>query len=174
MRVTLKTVNNELAGLGAKTELAKGAGYFLFRGGEAEEWIERTVRVPTISSLTMEQWVEEYKRLKTLNQDMVTSAKQAPAREEPPKAARTEKPPRPELPAPEAPRKEACSIKPKLLDDLDKAHKGLVAIEDQQVRAAREDRVSDLSTLSLAVTKERGTFDRALLAIRDHILVHGC
>jgi hypothetical protein len=49
-----------------------------------------------------------------------------------------------------------------------------VAIEEQEVRAAREGRVSDLVTLSAAAARERGKFDRAVLAIRDHTLVHGC
>jgi hypothetical protein len=44
MRVTLKAVEEKLAPLGTKTELTKGPGYFLFRGGEAEGWIDRTVR----------------------------------------------------------------------------------------------------------------------------------
>jgi hypothetical protein len=43
MRVTLKTVNHKLAELRTNAELAKGAGYFLFRGGEADDWIDRTV-----------------------------------------------------------------------------------------------------------------------------------
>jgi hypothetical protein len=47
MRVTLKAVNEKLADLGTKAELAKGAGYFLFRGGEADDWIDRTIAVPT-------------------------------------------------------------------------------------------------------------------------------
>jgi hypothetical protein len=50
MRVTLKIVNEKLAELGTKTELGSGVGYFLFRGGEAEDWIDRTVAVPTIGS----------------------------------------------------------------------------------------------------------------------------
>src|SRR5215467_1563105 len=85
MRVTLKTVNEKLAELGTKAELVKGGGYFLFRGGEADDWIDRTVAVPTISSLTLEEWLNEYKRLKTLNGDMLKAATHAP-----PKPARTQ------------------------------------------------------------------------------------
>ena len=33
----LKAMNEKLAALGTNTELAKGARYFLFRGGEAED-----------------------------------------------------------------------------------------------------------------------------------------
>jgi hypothetical protein len=55
MRVTLKAVNAELARLGRNVDLAKGAGYFLFRGGVADSWVDRTVRVPTIGSPRLEQ-----------------------------------------------------------------------------------------------------------------------
>src|SRR5215471_14107484 len=68
MRVTLKSVNEELARLGHNVELVKGGGYFFFRGGEADDWIDRAVQVATISSLTLEQWIGEYDRLKTVNQ----------------------------------------------------------------------------------------------------------
>jgi len=172
MRVTLKSVNEKLAAIGAKTELAKGAGYFLFRGGEAEEWIDRTIRVPLISALTMEQWIGEYERLKALNEDM-TKAAAKPAQA---KAAQVEKhhvgSPKP--PVREAPPKEACDHKAKLLAELEQVYKELAAIEEQAVRAAREDRISELTSLSTAASRERGKFDRALLAIRDHTLVHGC
>jgi hypothetical protein len=184
MRVTLKAVNEKLAAIGAKTELAKGAGYFLFRGGEAEEWIERTVRVPLISSLTMEQWIGEYERLKALNEDMTKAPKQAPAKPAQPEKYRVErsKPAqmekhRVEQPKPavrEAPRKGACDDKAKLLAELEQVHRELASIEEQAVRAAREDRTSELATLSAAASRERAKFDRALLAVRDHTLVHGC
>lgn len=84
--MTLKTVNEKLKDLGSKAELAKGAGYFLFRGGEADDWIDRTVAVPMIGSLTSDQWVNEYKRLKALNDDMMKAAKRAS-----PRPAKTEK-----------------------------------------------------------------------------------
>jgi hypothetical protein len=171
MRVTLKSVNEKLAAIGAKTELAKGAGYFLFRGGEAEEWIDRTVRVPIISALTMEQWIGEYERLKALNEDMTKAPKQAPSKPAQPEKHRVE-PPKP--PVREAPPKEACDRKAKLLAELEQVYKELAAIEEQAVRAAREDRISELTSLSTAASRERGKFDRALLAIRDHTLVHGC
>ena len=75
MRLHLKSVNDELARRGHKAELAKGAGYFFFRGGEADDWIDRTVAVRTINSLTLKQWVEEYHRLKALNQQIMKTAK---------------------------------------------------------------------------------------------------
>ena len=54
MRVTLKAVNAELAKRGHCAMLMSGDGYFYFRGGEATDWLDRTVTVPTLSSLTME------------------------------------------------------------------------------------------------------------------------
>jgi hypothetical protein len=71
MRVTLKAVNDELARLGVKGELAKGAGYVFFRGGDAHEWIDRTVAAATIGNLSLEQWVGEYRRLKGLNEQFM-------------------------------------------------------------------------------------------------------
>jgi hypothetical protein len=46
MRVTQSTVNTELARLGQEVELVKCAGYV--RGGEMDNWIDRTVRVEAI------------------------------------------------------------------------------------------------------------------------------
>jgi len=202
MRVTVKAVNAELARLGVKAELAQGAGYFFFRGGEADDWIDRTISVPTIGSLTLEQWLHEYQRLKGVNDDMMKAATQAPpiaakapkqrreapvresrAHESPSRESRAptpgheapiQAPTRQEAPARDATRKEACTEKTKLLADLDQLHKGLAAIAEQQVSAAREGRISDLVTLSATANRERSKFDRALHAIRDHTLVHGC
>jgi hypothetical protein len=75
MRLHLKSVNDELARRGHKEELVKGAGYFFFRGGEADDWIDQGVAVRTINSLTLKQWVEEYRRLKALNQQMMKTLK---------------------------------------------------------------------------------------------------
>ena len=54
-RLTLKTVNDELARRGYTSCLAKGNGYFYFQTGETADWLDRTVRVRTISSLTLKQ-----------------------------------------------------------------------------------------------------------------------
>ena len=75
MRLNLKVVNDELARLGHKTELAKGSGYFFFRGSEADNWIDRTVAVGTISSLRLKQWIEEYHRLQALNERIMKTVK---------------------------------------------------------------------------------------------------
>jgi len=208
MRVTLKAVNDNLAALGAKTELAKGAGYFFFRGGEAEDWIERTVRVPTIGTLTLEDWLGEYKRLKTVNAEMMKApAKAFPRAANPQKqhheaklpAGPTHEAPHHAQPDPDVQRRQAlthaapartpapraarsddsnrkgpCAEKPRLLAELDQAHRNLVDIEKEEVRVAREGKVSDLVSLSTAASRERSKFDRALLAVRDHTLVHGC
>ena len=80
MHLHLKSVNDELARRGHKAQLAKDAGYFFFRGPDADDWIDRTVAVRTINSLTLKQWIEEYRRLKDLNQQIMKTAKSsAPA-----------------------------------------------------------------------------------------------
>jgi hypothetical protein len=174
MGVTLKSVNKGLADSGTKAELVKGAGYFIFQGGETEDWIDRTVAVATINSLTLEQWLGEYKRLKVLNDDLAKGVKHAAPRpaktEKQPHESPVSKPPAPAEPA----RKEPCSLKPKLLAELDEAHRVLAGVEEQEVRAAREGRISEFGELSADATRERAKFDRALLAIRHHIQVHGC
>ena len=70
-RWTLKTVNDELARFGFAERLAKAGNYFLFTGGAAEEWLDRTVGVRTISSLTLKEWIAEFKRLKALNEQIM-------------------------------------------------------------------------------------------------------
>ena len=70
-RLTLKTVNDELARLGHAERLAKASNYFLFEGGDADSWLDRTVGVRTISSLTLKQWIEEFKRLKAVNEQIM-------------------------------------------------------------------------------------------------------
>jgi hypothetical protein len=75
MRLNLRVVNDELARLGLKAELAKGSGYFFFRGGEAGDWIDRTVAARTINTLTLKPWVEEYRRLKALNEQIMKTVR---------------------------------------------------------------------------------------------------
>jgi hypothetical protein len=171
MRVTLKTVNEKLAALGTETELAKGAGYFLFRGGEADEWIDRTVHVATISSLTMEQWVGEYERLKALHQQLMTSAKTAPAA---PVAKKAKPAPEAPVPAPEPEPPRPCAQKAAMLAELEPLHKAVAAAEELKMRAAREGRMPELAALMVSANVERGKLDRALVALRDHVAVHGC
>jgi len=69
-RITLKTVNDELARRGYQALLTKASGYFYFRTGEAVDWLDRTVNVPTVNALTLEEWVAEFERLKKLNREL--------------------------------------------------------------------------------------------------------
>jgi hypothetical protein len=62
MRVTLDASNHELQHLGHDAQLLKGDGYFYFTGAETAPWLDRTVRVSTLSALTLEQWVEEFEK----------------------------------------------------------------------------------------------------------------
>lgn len=73
--LTLKTVNDELARLGHKERLVKAENYFLFTGGAADEWLDRTVGVRTISSRTLKEWIAEFKRLKALNEQIMGTVK---------------------------------------------------------------------------------------------------
>jgi hypothetical protein len=70
-RVTLKLVNDELARQGFAARLAKASGYFYFQGGEAVDWLDSTVKVETISSHTVEEWVAEFRRLQQLNREIM-------------------------------------------------------------------------------------------------------
>ena len=74
-RLDLKVINSELARLGYKERLAKAGNYFLFTGGAADDWLDRTVGVRTISSLTLKEWIAEYRRLKALNEQMIGTVK---------------------------------------------------------------------------------------------------
>ena len=71
MRITLKTINDELRRLGHDVHIEKGDGYFYFWKGETSSWLDRTVNVPKVGSLSLEQWVDEFKRLKKLNSEML-------------------------------------------------------------------------------------------------------
>jgi len=62
MRLTLKAIDDELRMLGYDVHLEKGDGYFW--KGEANNWLDRTVNVPKVSSLTLAQWIGEFNRLK--------------------------------------------------------------------------------------------------------------
>ena len=83
MPLTLKSINAELAKRGHKVRLERGSSYFYFWTGEARprlslqnrEWLEKTVRVPNVRSLTLEEWIGEFRRLKKLNQEIMRSGK---------------------------------------------------------------------------------------------------
>jgi hypothetical protein len=74
-RLTLKTVNDELARIGRRERLAKAGNYFLFTDGEADEWLDRTIGVRTISSKTLKEWIAEFKRLQVLNDQILGTMK---------------------------------------------------------------------------------------------------
>jgi hypothetical protein len=44
--------------------------YFYFSSGEAIDCVDRTVKIPTLASLTLDQWLDEFNRLKKLNDGM--------------------------------------------------------------------------------------------------------
>ena len=75
MRLHLSVINDELARLGHTALLAKGDGCFYFWSGEAADWLDPIVRVRTINSLTLKQWIEEFRRLKELNERILRTAK---------------------------------------------------------------------------------------------------
>jgi hypothetical protein len=54
-------------GRGYTARLAKGGGYFCFQFGEAADWLDRSVSVPTVNALSMEEWLTEFVRLRKLN-----------------------------------------------------------------------------------------------------------
>ena len=51
-RITLKAINDELVRRGHKARLERASGYFYFFGGEATDWIDRTVQVTSVNALT--------------------------------------------------------------------------------------------------------------------------
>jgi hypothetical protein len=71
VHISLKAINSELERRGSHALLVKGDWYFYFRGGEATDWLDRTVRVPTLHSLTPEQWIERYHELKDKNRELL-------------------------------------------------------------------------------------------------------
>lgn len=73
MHLSLKAINNELERLGSNAVVVKGDGYFYFSGGEATDWLDCTVRVSTLHSLTLEQWIEQYRMLKEKNRALPES-----------------------------------------------------------------------------------------------------
>jgi len=70
-RVTVKAVNDALAKRGRTARLFKADGYFYFDSGEAADWIDKTVSRPTLGSLTLEQWLQEFDRLEKVHRDLM-------------------------------------------------------------------------------------------------------
>jgi hypothetical protein len=82
MRVMLKAINDELAKRGSTARLVKASGYFFFEGGEGvDEWLDKTVNVPNVSSFSLPEWMAEFERLKKLNGEiLVGKGKPSPKR----------------------------------------------------------------------------------------------
>jgi len=78
VRLSLKAINAELFNRGIKARLEKGDDYFYFWTGEAEDWLDRTVRVPTLHSLTLDQWMEAFQKLKEQNRKLMQSVAKDP------------------------------------------------------------------------------------------------
>jgi hypothetical protein len=76
-RVTLKAVNDELARRGHHARLEKASGYFYFWSEDSADWLDRTVRVATLKSLTLDQWVGEYLWLKKVNAEKIKPRRKA-------------------------------------------------------------------------------------------------
>jgi len=75
MPLTLKAINAELAKLDHTARLESAGQYFYFQGGEATDWLDRTVQVSKVSSLTLEQWIGEFDKLKKRNAESFRAAK---------------------------------------------------------------------------------------------------
>jgi hypothetical protein len=75
MRLDLKVINDELAKRGHTARLEKGDGCFYFHLGEAADWLDCTVGVRTINSLTLKQWMEEFRRLKERNAQIMRTVR---------------------------------------------------------------------------------------------------
>ena len=73
MRLHVETINRELARLGYDAVIAKAKGYFYFHSGETVDWIERSVSARTINTLTLKQWIAEFRRLKALNEQIFST-----------------------------------------------------------------------------------------------------
>jgi hypothetical protein len=84
VRLTVRAINEELAKRGSGARLQKGDSYFYFSGGEAADWLDRTVNARSLSSLSLDRWMAEFDRLKSLNKDILS----APTRKEPADAGR--------------------------------------------------------------------------------------
>jgi hypothetical protein len=80
MRLNLNVINAELAKRGHSARLEKGQGYFYFHFGEAADWLDRTVKVRTVNSLTLKEWIAEFKRLQNLNAQIMSTIKRQPVR----------------------------------------------------------------------------------------------
>ena len=89
MRVTVKVINEELAKRASGARLEKGDGYFYFSGGEVTDWLDRTVNAHNLSSLSLDQWMAEFDRLRKLNREILRAAQKESTASGRPAAKRT-------------------------------------------------------------------------------------
>ena len=61
-----------------KAVLARGDDHFYLFGGEAADWLESTVRVHTVDALTLDEWVEQFKKLREGNRQLMGRAGKKP------------------------------------------------------------------------------------------------
>jgi hypothetical protein len=80
MPLTLKAINAELAKRGIIARLENAGGYFYFCDGEAADWLDRTIPVPKVSSLNVDQWIEEFGKLKKRNAEILSAGQGKPSR----------------------------------------------------------------------------------------------
>ena len=78
VQLTVKAMNEELAKRGSGARLEKGDVYFYFSGGETTDWLDRSVHAHSLSSLSLDQWMAEFGRLRKLNKEIL----RAPAQKE--------------------------------------------------------------------------------------------
>jgi hypothetical protein len=69
-RVTVNAVNAALAERGHEAILVRSGGYFLFRGAEVNDWLDRTVQVPRVGDLSIAGWVQAFRDLKKKNAEI--------------------------------------------------------------------------------------------------------
>jgi hypothetical protein len=74
-RVTRKAINDELLRRVHNARLEKASAYFYFFGGEATDWLDRTVPGTTVNTLTLDQRIEEFKRLKKVNREIMKAGR---------------------------------------------------------------------------------------------------
>jgi hypothetical protein len=88
VRLTIKAINEELAKRGSGAQLERGDGYFYFSGGEVTDWLDRTVNAHSLNSLSLDQWMAEFERLKRANKDILPAPAKEPSEATQPAAKR--------------------------------------------------------------------------------------
>jgi hypothetical protein len=76
-RVTVSAVNAALAERGHEAILARAGGYFLFRGPDANDWLDRTVQLRRVGDLSVAEWVQAFRDLKQKNAEIQRAGRPA-------------------------------------------------------------------------------------------------